>query len=295
MKGRERARKRSKETTADSRVVLITGTSTGIGRATALHLERLGFTVFAGVRREEDADALRQDSAGRLDPVIIDLTDAGSIKKAFEIVSASFGHTGLFGLVNNAGAPLGGPLEFIDIDSVRRVLEVNLLGHIQMIQTFLPLLRKQKGRIINVGSIGGIFPAPLSAPYGASKAAMHTLTHALRRELAPQGIKVSLIIPGNVRTAIWDKTVEMTGTVTSDIEPCYGELMRGMHETAKRMASRGIAPESVARVVADALTRRRPKARYIVGPDARLQAIASVLLPHHILDRMMMKAVQMRR
>jgi NAD(P)-dependent dehydrogenase (short-subunit alcohol dehydrogenase family) len=276
----------------ENRAVLITGTSTGIGRTTALHLERLGFTVFAGVRREKDADALRQNSGGRLEPVIIDMTDAGSIKKACEIVSASFGHTGLFGLVNNAGAPLGGPLEFLVLDSVENVFQVNLFGHIRVIQSFLPLLRKQKGRIVNIGSIGGIFPAPLSAPYGASKGAMHTLTHALRRELAPQGVKVSLVIPGNVRTEIWAKTAEMTGTVTSDIEHCYGELMRGMNETAKRMASRGTAPESVARVVADALTRKEPKAQYIVGLDARLQVIASVLLPHRLLDRMMMKAVQ---
>jgi len=153
--------KKKVEPIVAEKVILITGTSTGIGRATALHLDKLGFTVFAGVRKEKDAESLRQSASPNLVPIMIDMNDGDSIEKAFEQISKAVETPGLKGLVNNAGVPLGGPLEFFNLDDIRKGLEVNLLGHIHIIQRFLPLIRKGKGRIINIGSIGASISVPL--------------------------------------------------------------------------------------------------------------------------------------
>jgi NAD(P)-dependent dehydrogenase (short-subunit alcohol dehydrogenase family) len=274
--------------------VLITGTSTGIGRATALHLDQLGYRVFAGVRKEDDAKALQREASANLVPLMIDMNDTDSMANAFKQVSAIAGPEGLAGLVNNAGIPMGGPLEFFDPDQLQKGLQVNLLGHIRMIQQFLPLIRKQKGRIVNIGSIGGIFPAPFTAPYSASKAAMHALTHALRRELLPEGIHVVLIIPGNIKTSIWKKVQDGTRPASSAVEACYGSALASMEKLTKKMSSQGIPPESVAKIVEKALTLKRPKPAYIVGTDAKLQRIAAVVLPHRWIDRLFLFALGIR-
>lgn len=271
--------------------VLITGTSTGIGRATALHLDKLGYRVFAGIRKDADALSIKQESSKNLVSLMIDMNDIDSMDHALQQVSETVGSTGLAGLVNNAGIPLGGPLEFFDQTQLQKGLEVNLLGHIRMIQKFLPLIRKQKGRIINIGSIGGIFPAPFTAPYSASKAAMHTLTHALRRELLPEGIQVILIIPGNIKTAIWEKVQDSTTPASSTVEEIYGHSLKAMKKTTTKMGSQGIPPETVAKVVTKALTFKNPRPSYIVGLDAKLQTIASMLLPHRLIDRIFTRAL----
>lgn len=266
--------------------VLITGTSTGIGRATALHLDKLGYRVFAGVRKDEDAKALKREASENLVPLMIDMNDTGSMERAFKQVSELVGTNGLAGLVNNAGIPMGGPLEFFDPDQLQKGLEVNLLGHIRMIQKFLSLIRLQKGRIINIGSIGGIFPAPFTAPYSASKAAMHALTHALRRELLPEGIHVVLIIPGNIKTSIWKKVQDSTKPTSPKVEARYGSALESMEKLTKKMGSQGIPPESVAKIVEKALAQKRPKPTYIVGTDAKLQSIAAVVLPNRWIDHL---------
>lgn len=271
--------------------VLITGTSTGIGRATALHLDKLGYRVFAGVRKDADAKSLKQESSNNLVPLMIDMNDNDSMAHAFQQVSETVGSTGLAALVNNAGIPMGGPLEFFDLAQLQKGLEVNLLGHIRMIQLFLPLIRMQKGRIINIGSIGGIFPAPFTAPYSASKAAMHTLTHALRRELLPEEIQVILIIPGNIKTAIWKKVEDSNEPASPAVEEKYGQALKAMKRTTIKMGSQGIPPETVAKIVTKALTHKNPKPSYIVGQDAKLQTIATILLPHRLIDRIFMFAL----
>ena len=274
--------------------ILITGTSTGIGRATALHLDKLGYKVFAGVRKDEDAKALKREASENLVPLMIDMNDTDSMENAFKQVSAFAGSEGLAGLMNNAAIPMGGPLEFFNPDQLQKGLQVNLLGHIRMIQLFLPLIRKKKGRIINIGSIGGIFPAPFTAPYSASKAAMHALTHALRRELLPEGIHVVLIIPGNIKTSIWEKVQDGTKPASPVVEARYGSALESMEKLTKKMSSQGIPPESVAKVVEKALTLKRPKPTYIVGTDAKLQNIAAVVLPNRWIDRLFLFALGIR-
>ena len=274
--------------------VLITGTSTGIGRATARYLDKMGFRVFAGVRKQRDGEALRGESSERLTPVIIDVSDTESINNSFEIISESVSEAGLWGLVNNAGIPLEGPIEFFPIDKIRKGLEVNLIGHITVIQTFLPLIRKRKGRIINIGSIGGIMPVPFGAPYNASKAAMHALTVTLRRELLPSGIHVSLVIPGNIRTEIWQKVQEGTRHFPQDVCERYGQALDALRKTVEKMGDKGISPKSVAKVIASALTKKRPKTCYTVGLDAKLQTIAAMFLPDRIQDRAVLRMIGIR-
>lgn len=188
-----------------ARSFVITGASTGIGRSAALHLDRLGHRVIAGVRNPGDGDALRTSASERLTPVVLDVTDADDIAQAVQVVDDALGGGPLDGLVNNAGISLGGPLEFLDIDRLRLQLEVNVVGLVAVTQALLPLLRRGPGRIVNIGSIGGRVTSPFMGPYCASKYAVEALSDALRMELGPWGIHVSVVEPGPVHSPIWDK------------------------------------------------------------------------------------------
>src|SRR3990172_8450526 len=185
------------------RCVVITGASTGIGEACALRLDKLGWRVFARVRKEADAERLKNEGSERLTPAFIDVTDEGSIMKAEETVRAVVGEAGLAGLGDNAGVGIHGPLEFLPIEDLRRQLEVNTIGQIAVTQAFLPLIRKGRGRIVNIGSIGGKMATPFLGPYAASKFAMEALTDSLRQELRPWDIHVAIVEPGSIATPIW--------------------------------------------------------------------------------------------
>jgi len=268
--------------------VLITGASTGIGRATALHLDRLGYRVFAGVRRQADAEGLRSESSKRLVPVLLDVTDNGSIESAAKTVSAAVVERGLAGLVNNAGIGIGGPLEFVPIDELRRQLEVNTIGPVAVTQHFLPLVRQGSGRIVFVSSIGGRLSNPIIGPYAASKFALEALADALRIELAPLGIHVSVIEPGAVRTMIFEKTRQYGGLVlaglTEEGTRLYGKTARAVLDFFAKMEKGAIPPDRVARVIEHALTAARPRTRYLVGIDAQTQAFLAWLLPDRMRD-----------
>lgn len=282
-----------KDNSVNKGAIVITGTSSGIGRSTALHLDSVGFKVFAGVRRAEDGDSLKQEASDKLTPVIIDITDDDSITNAAEIVAESVGGTGLAGLVNNAGISGGGPIEFIPIDQVWKVLQVNLIGHIVVIQNFLPQLRKARGRIINIGSIGGIQPLAFNGPYSASKAALKTITESLRMELRSSGIQVSMVIPGNVLTPIWGKGGEGGAGRADRLPPgffeYYGPTLAKLMPFLERMNKSGMAPERVAQVIYQALTSKRPGSCYLVGSDARIQALMARFLPDRIRDWIMLR------
>ena len=281
------------------RTVVITGTSTGIGRATALHLDRLGYRVFAGVRREADADGLRRESSERLAPVLLDVTDVGSIEAAAKIVSAEVGERGLAGLVNNAGIGLGGPLEFMPLDELRRQFEVNTIGPVAVTQQFLPLLRRGTGRIVFVSSIGGRFSQPIAGPYCASKFALEALADALRMELGPSHIHVSLIEPGAIRTMIFEKTVQYGDLTLAQLpeegKRLYGKMAKAVLDFFAKMEGSAISPDRVARVIEHALTAARPKTRYLVGIDARTQALLAWLLPDRIRDALLGRLVGLSR
>lgn len=266
--------------------LLITGASSGIGRACVLHMDRLGWRVFAGVRREADADSLRAESSGGLTPLLLDVTDSKSVKEAMQVVDKSVGEAGLSGLVNNAGVPYGGPIEYLNVNEVRHVFEVNYFGVIAVTQAFIPLLRCARGRIINMSSISGLTSSPFLSPYSTSKFALEALSDSLRVELSPWGIKVAVIEPGPIATPIWNKAGDVIQNLVEGASPeglrLYGGLygaMAGLFET------HGIPAEEVAKAVAHALTARRPKTRYAVGTNAGSVRLFR-LLPDRLRDRL---------
>ena len=210
-----------------SGTVVVTGASTGIGEATALHLRELGFDVRAGVRKDEDAERLR---VARGHAAALDVTDADSIASA----AAEVGDAPLAGLVNNAGIAVSAPLEFVPIDELRRQLEVNVVGQVAVTQAFLPALRRGRGRIVNVSSIGGRIALPLAGPYAASKFALEAVSDSLRREVAQFGIEVSVVEPGGVKTPIWKKGTETAEQIAADLPPEAGQLYGGMVEVLRR-------------------------------------------------------------
>jgi NAD(P)-dependent dehydrogenase (short-subunit alcohol dehydrogenase family) len=275
--------------------VLISGASTGIGRACALDLAQRGVVVFAGVRRLEDGERLRDATTGRILPVLLDVTDEASISAAVDTIAEAHGQRALSGLVNNAGLAVGGPLEFVPIAAVRDQFEANVLGTLALTQACLPLLRSGRGRIVMMSSISGRFASPLQGAYAASKFAIEALGDALRRELAPWGIPVSLVAPGRVRTPIWQKSVAAAERLLDGLPPeaiaYYGPSIERGKRRAHEHARAGIAPERVAAVVTLALTAERPRTRYLVGRDARIGAILTALLPDAILDRFVRRRV----
>ena len=272
--------------------IVITGASTGIGQACAIHLDRLGFHVFAGVRKAQDGHFLKESTSGRISPLFMDVTDTVCLSAAAEIVEAETEGTGLSGLVNNAGIVVAGPIEFLSLNDIRMQYEVNVLGQIAVMQAFLPLLRKARGRIINMGSISGRVVTPFISPYAASKFSLEAITDSLRVELRPWGMSVSIIEPGSVVTPIWEKSIgdaeKRSQRFTAQAHSLYAPAFEAVRRAAERTAREGIPPDVVARSVAHALTSKRPRTRYLVGGAARIQAILKHFLPDCILDRIIM-------
>ena len=270
--------------------VLITGASSGIGEATALHLRRGGFEVLAGVRKDEDAERLRGQG---VEPVKLDVTDRASIEAA----RANLGERPLAGLVNNAGVAVSAPLEFIPIDEFRKQLEINVVGQVAVTQVFLPALRAGRGRIVNMSSIGGRMALPLLGPYNASKFALEAVSDSLRRELRDQGIAVSVIEPGNVKTPIWQKGSAAADAMLADMPPeaeqRYGKMIEALRRESRRAEQEtGVAPEEVAKAVAHALSARRPRTRYLVGFDAKSRAPLAKLLPDRLFDALIARTLR---
>jgi NAD(P)-dependent dehydrogenase (short-subunit alcohol dehydrogenase family) len=277
---------------------LITGASTGIGRATALRLVAAGWTVFAGVRSRHDADRLASEApGGRLRPLILDVTDLEQIRQAAGRVSELGGDESspgrLDALVNNAGVGFGGPLELIHPDDLRKQFDVNVLGQIAVTQALLPALRAAHGRIVFISSIGGRVAMAYTAPYAASKHALEAIGDALRVELATSHVQVALIEPGSVATPIWDKARESGEqiVVPPQLQSQYGHVPEAMDKTMQNTAKRGVPPEQVAETIQRALTARRMKSRYVIGRDARAMVIARRLLPDHVFDRVAKRAL----
>lgn len=275
------------------RCVLITGSSSGIGRATALRLQRSGFHVFAGVRRQEDADALTQAAGPDLVPIHLDVTDQDSVESAIDQVRGHLGSGGLDGLVNNAGAPYPGPLETLDISEIRDQLEVNLLGQIRVTQAALPLLRATHGRIIFVGSIGGKVAFQFGGPYHASKYAIEGVADAWRQELLPDGVAVTVIEPGVMSTPIWDKAVERVDAQLADNSPALDRYRERLTNFRERLTqgNDGDDPAKVAAVVEQVLTTARVSAHYPVGLPARAVSALRPIVPEKLWDRVASRVV----
>lgn len=280
-----------------SRFVVITGASTGIGAGCAIGCAQQGMTVFAGVRDLRAGEALQAKGSAAIIPLLLDVTDGESIKRAAETVGQRVGGAGLSGLVNNAGVAIGSPLEIIPLPQLRKQLEVNVIGQIAVTQAFLPLLRQARGRIVNMGSIAGRGTIPMMGPYSASKFALEALTDALRLELYPWGIEVSIIEPGAIATPIWDKSLNQASDVQKDV-PAEGKLLYEkaadqVRERVRESAQRAIPVDAVVQAVLHALTARRPKTRYLVGTDAKIRAMMAKWLPDRIQDWMLKKVLKL--
>ncbi|MFN6497606.1 MAG: SDR family oxidoreductase [Nostoc sp. DedQUE01] len=272
--------------------VLITGASTGIGQACALLLDRLGFSVFAGVRQDIDAQTLQEKASPKLIPVFLDVTDAESIASVVDKVTNTVGDVGISGLVNNAGIAVPGPLELLPIAEFQHQMNVNVTGQLAVTQAFLGLLRQGRGRIINMGSIAGRSPTPFLGAYNASKFALEALTDVMRMELKPWGISVSIIEPGSIATPIWNKSLTQAD-IGQDSLPesalnLYGQAMNAVRQKMQIIASRGISADIVAQAVVHALTAKQPKTRYLVGQDAKIQAVLKHILPDKLYDRIIL-------
>jgi NAD(P)-dependent dehydrogenase (short-subunit alcohol dehydrogenase family) len=277
-------------TTNGPGLVIVTGASSGIGEAIALHLREGGFSVLAGVRRDEDAERL---STRGLTPIRLDVTDPEHLAAA----RAEVGDRPLAGLVNNAGILRGGPLEFVQLDDLREQLEVNVIGQVAVTQAFIGGLRAGRGRIVNVGSISGRLATPMVGPYVAAKFALEGLTDTLRRELVLQGIDVIMIEPGGVKTPLLGKANQWVEQLYGDSPPelaqRYGAMLTVMLEQTNKIDRRtGIDASAVAKVVGKALTVRRPRTRYLVGRDAIIQATMAKLLPDRVVDRLLLSLIK---
>ncbi len=275
----------------DNRTVVVTGSSSGIGEATALHLDELGFTVFAGVRRDADAEALMTRASRRLTPIRLDVTDADSIAAAVSSVGdATSGR--LDALVNNAGLSVNGPLELLAVRQIEKLMAVNVIGLMAVTQALLPLLRRSRGRIVNIGSGHGLLAVPDKSAYAASKFAVRAISDALRVELMPFGVAVSHLAVGKVETAVLGKILAERETMVRDADPEVVELYRPLWEFFDREVKGlpGIPPVEVGKVVARALTTAKPKPHYLIGPGARKMKVLA-RLPAWLRDGLFSRAM----
>ena len=285
--------------TPRSDAVLITGASTGIGAACALALDQAGYRVFAGIRNPAHGEQLQRQAGPRLMPIRLDVTDEASIAAANHTVSAMMGEQGLAGLINNAGIGVVGPVEALPLADWRRQFEVNLFGLIATTQTFLPLIRKGQGRIINMGSIAGRASMPFMAPYAASKHALVAVTDALRIELQPWGIRVALIEPGAIATPIWRKTRKEVdrwdASWNQDLKTMYQEGFTRVKEAATAAGEQAQSATIVANAVLHALRSRWPKSHYLLGSDAAIRAYSALFLPTRLNDWLITRIVNLPR
>ncbi|MUL37902.1 SDR family NAD(P)-dependent oxidoreductase [Gloeocapsopsis dulcis] len=276
-------------TKSNKGAVVITGTSTGIGRATALLLDKQGYRVFAGVRTEKDGESLKQAASGNLTPIIMDITKAEDIKSASEFVSLAIGDQGLFALINNAYAGVDGPLEYILIDDIRRNFEINVIGQIVVTQSYLSMLRKAKGRIINISAVCGRFAIPYRSLLSTSKIAIEAITDSLRMELRSSGIDVLSILPEGIITPEQADKVEADGqkvlaNMSLEMKAIYGKNFQACIErSVKGNRTTGLPVEKVTAVILEALEVRKPKRQYFVVRSPwkwKLHALYKRLVSH---------------
>jgi NAD(P)-dependent dehydrogenase (short-subunit alcohol dehydrogenase family) len=277
----------------ENKAILITGTSTGIGRAAALQLDRLGYKVFATVRKEEDASSISAQASERLTPLMLDVTDRASLDHAQVVVDQQVGNAGLWGLVNNAGVGFVAPMEFVPLGDLRRLYEVNFFGLLALTQKFLPLVRKAKGRIVNISSTATSTVAPFHGPYTSAKLAVNGLTDALRLELKPLGVLVSLIIFGIVKTPIWDTAGDQSDQVSSEFPPealeLYGENLRSLRNYFNRIGQAGTSTEQATQPIVHALSAKRPKTHYFFGLNAARNNVLGRLFYGRLGDWIIMR------
>lgn len=275
------------------RSVLVTGASTGIGRAAALRLDGSGWRVFAGFRDPADGESLRTEGSDRIVPVQLDVTDPEQVAAAAVRVEEEADGR-LHGLVNNAGVAIPGPLETIPLADFRRQLEVNLVAYVAMTQALLPQVRRAEGRIVFVSSIGGRIAFPFGGPYHASKFGTEAIGDVFRQELRPWGLRVAIIEPGSIDTPIWERGQRKATEIEAKAphtDLLYGSAIEKFRKVIQDTAERGIPPEKVAKAIAHALESSRPRTRYLVGLDAKVQARLKPLIPASLFDWIVARAM----
>jgi NAD(P)-dependent dehydrogenase (short-subunit alcohol dehydrogenase family) len=271
--------------------ILITGASTGIGRACALHLDKLGFMVFAGVRKANDRDTLQKKASETLQPIILDVTKPDTIHAAIELISHE-SDSPLFGLVNNAGIGISGVLEATPETEFRKLLDVNVIGLHAVTRACLPLLRKTAGRIINIGSSASFMAGPGASSYSASKFAVRAMSDSLRLELQPFGMCVSLVAPGAIESDIWEKAKAYKDELRQSVAPELLEAYNFFITAGDNMVDviQPIPALEVAKAVAHGLTSKKPKFVYLVGKDAK-KAYTLSKLPKRLLNWLVIKHI----
>jgi NAD(P)-dependent dehydrogenase (short-subunit alcohol dehydrogenase family) len=279
------------------RFVVVTGASTGIGAACVKVLTQAGFRVFGAVRKPADADRLSAEFGPSFVPLLFDVTDRNAVATAARQVEAALGDRTLFGLVNNAGIAVAGPLLYLRIDDFEHQLAVNVTGQLTVTQAFTPLLGADRGRkgapgrVVMISSVGGKNALPFAGPYAASKFALEGLSEALRRELMLFGIDVVIVAPGAVATPIWDKTESVVeGFNNTSYAPALEKMKKVMLDTA----AKGLAPERIGEAVKTALTSDKPRVRYTVAPNP-FQIWLMRVLPRRIVDNMIAGRVGLKR
>jgi NAD(P)-dependent dehydrogenase (short-subunit alcohol dehydrogenase family) len=271
-----------------NKTILVTGASTGIGWATSLNLAEKGWRVFAAVRKEADAQKLLDASSNKVTPVIMDIVDYESVKRAKRGIEKALGGAGLDALFNNAGISVQGPLEIIPIELFEQQIRVNVFGHIFVTQTFLPLLRKAQGNIVFTSSESGKMTLPLMGPYSASKFALEAVANAFRIELRPWKVRVSLVEVQTIKTPMWEKidtsTEKLIASLPQQAKDLYRDELKTLSVFPKWQAEMGISMKKAVRVIIRALNARSPKARYVVGYEARLLIYNFAIWPTWMMD-----------
>jgi NAD(P)-dependent dehydrogenase (short-subunit alcohol dehydrogenase family) len=274
-------------------IAVITGASTGIGAATARELARRGFHVLAGVRRDQDADAIRGPG---IEPLILDITNPDHIRALATRVHGDPQGRAVRALVNNAAIQANVPIEAFAIDEWRRMFEVNLFGHVAVIQTLLPALIRTKGRVVNISSVGGRIAMATYGPYAGTKFALEAVSDSLRREVAPFGVQVVVVEPGAVRTEMLGRAIataqELVSAMTPEQSQRYGGLVQAVNRQAVSSTRSGLTADAAAKVIATAITARKPRTRYTVGRDAALLTRLARILPDRMLDRLFAAALR---
>jgi NAD(P)-dependent dehydrogenase (short-subunit alcohol dehydrogenase family) len=269
--------------------VVVTGSSTGIGWGATKVLIEHGFRVFGSVRKQADGERLAKEFGAAFVPLLFDVTDAQAVNAAAEKVSAALGGETLFGLVNNAGIAVAGPLLYLKIDELRHQLDVNVVGQLVVTQAFAPLLgadtsrKGDPGRIVMISSVGGKNANPFMGPYNASKFALEGLSESLRRELMLFGIDVIIVAPGAVATPIWAKAEEVD--VSQYANTPYVTQLERIRSYMLDRGPKGLKPEKLGQAIRLALTIAHPKTRYTVSPDGLQDTMVSIL-PKRMVDKM---------
>jgi NAD(P)-dependent dehydrogenase (short-subunit alcohol dehydrogenase family) len=286
--------------------ILVTGTSTGVGRAATFTLAENGFRVLAAVRKQEDIESLLAEAGARrvvgsVEPIILDVTDAGQIAAAVEIVRAKIADGGrLHAIVNNAGAQWAGPIETLPLADWRSQFEVLFFGPIALTQLLLPQLRASCGRVINITSIGGIMPGPMIAAYQSAKAAFEAVSDSMRMEFSPFGVYVSAIAPGSISTPMLKRSSEglhrVADALPKSLQPFYADALRAFAKTTVASAERfSTSPQKASLTILRAVMAPRPRTRYLIGTDAKLSAFLKHNLPDRWMDAIIFRVLGLPR